>query len=213
MIQVFVVDDHALIRQGLKGILAAESDIEVSGEAASIAELEALLEQNEPNVVILDLSMPGGNSLDALKGIHQMHPRVAVLVLSVHPADQYALRALKAGASGYISKEACTEELVKAIRRVAAGDRYITPEVGNLLASTLDGRANGRGSANHQILSDREFAVLMQIGEGKALTAIAREMSLSVKTISTYRSRLMKKMNFRSNAELIRYVLEHYSRG
>lgn len=204
MIQVLIADDHALIRQGLKQIVSDQPDLRICGEAGSVPELMQKLKTALPNVVVLDISLPGESGLEGLKQIKGLYPQLPVLILSIHPSDQYAIRAIKAGASGYLNKECAPEQLVNAVHKVAAGERYITPEVGDLLASRLE-RNDERPP--HQDLSDREFQVMLMIGSGVSLTEIARKFSLSIKTISTYRNRILKKLGIKSNAEIVKYVI------
>ena len=207
MIRVVLADDHAVVRRGVRQILADAGDVEVAGEAKDYAELTALLKAQPCDVLILDISMPGKNGIEILKSLRERYPKLQVLVLSMFPEDQYAVRALKAGASGYISKEAAPEKLVDAIRMAARGKKYITPEVAQSLAALLDG---GEPSENpHESLSDREYETLRLIASGKKLSEIAEAMSLSPKTVSVYRARLLEKMNLRTNADLTHYAVKH----
>lgn len=205
MKRVLVADDHPVVRQGIKRILSEEPEISAIGEAQSAADVLRLVRQQEWDLVILDISMPGGG-LDALKQIAHERPRVPVLVLSVHPEDQYAVRVLKAGAAGYLTKDAPPEELKKAVRKVIEGGKFVTATLAEKLASGL-GRA-GVGP-DHEALSDREYQVLCMIASGKTVSEIGRELALSVKTISTYRARVLKKLVLRNNTELARYGIQH----
>ncbi len=207
MIKLLIADDHSLIRQGLKSIVSAESDIEVIAEAANFHELRVALSEIKVDLLILDISMPKGNALDFLKETKTLYPRLPILVLSVHPEDQYALRALKSGASGYLSKECAPEQLVTAIRQILGGQHYFTSKVRELLANAV--KNNGGDSRCHSDLSDREFQVLIRIGKGISLTDIAKDLSLSVKTIGTYRERILNKMHLNNNAEIIQYLVEN----
>jgi two-component system, NarL family, invasion response regulator UvrY len=207
MIRVVLADDHAVVRRGVRQILGEADDIEVVAEARDYAELSALLRDRACDVLVLDISMPGKNGIEALKALRERLPRLAVLVLSMFPEDQYALRALKAGAAGYVSKEAAPEKLVEAIRLAARGKKYITPEVAQALASQLD--AGTRPETLHEALSDREYETLRLIASGKKLSEIAAAMSLSPKTVSVYRARLLEKMQMRTNADLTHYAVKH----
>ncbi len=205
MKRVLVADDHPVVRQGIKRILSEEPDVSAIGEAQSAADVLRLIRQQEWDLVILDISMPGGG-LDALKQIVHERPRVPVLVLSVHPEDQYAVRVLKAGAAGYLTKDTPPDELKKAVRKVMQGGKFVSATLAEKLASGL-GRA-GVGP-DHETLSDREYQVLCMIASGKTVSEIGRELALSVKTISTYRARVLKKLALRNNTELARYGIQH----
>jgi len=206
MIKVVLADDHKIVRHGLSKILSAESDISVVGEAHTGEEALGIVRDQDVDVVVLDITMPGRNGLDTLKELRKTRPEIAVLVLSMHPADQYAVRVLRAGAAGYISKESAPDELVSAIHRAHQGDKYIQPEVAGLLARFLE---HGLSEEPHKLLSDREYEVLRHIAGGKSITQISQLMQLSVKTISTYRSRIVAKTGLVSNAEMTRYAIEH----
>ena len=206
MIRVLLADDHAIVRAGLKEILADTGDIEVAGEAANGQEVLARVSAQDFDVAVLDLSMPGRNGIELIKLVKAEKPKLRILVLSMHSEEQYAVRALKAGASGYLSKESAADELVAAIRRIAGGGAYVTPETAERLALGAAPRAE---AAAHTLLSDREFQVFRMIARGASVSEIARELSLSVKTISTHKTRIMNKMGLANQAELIRYALEH----
>jgi DNA-binding NarL/FixJ family response regulator len=206
MIRVLLADDHAIVRAGLKEILADTGDIEVAGEAANGQEVLARVSAQEFDVAVLDMSMPGRNGIELIKLVKAGKPKLRILVLSMHSEEQYAVRALKAGASGYLSKESAADELVAAIRRIAGGGAYVTPETAERLALGAAPLAEG---AAHTLLSDREFQVFRMIARGSSVGEIARELSLSVKTISTHKTRIMVKMGLANQAELIRYALEH----
>jgi len=206
MIRVLLADDHAIVRAGLKEILADTGDIEVAGEAANGQEVLARVSAQDFDVAVLDLSMPGRNGIELIKRVKAEKPKLRILVLSMHSEEQYAVRALKAGASGYLSKESAADQLVAAIRRIAAGGAYVTPETAERLALGAAPRAE---AAAHTLLSDREFQVFRMIARGASVSEIARELSLSVKTISTHKTRIMDKMGLANQAELIRYALEH----
>lgn len=206
MIHVLIVDDHPVIRRGLRDILEVQSGMHVDGEASNGEEALALIQRQSWDVVLLDVTMPGRNGLEVLRDIHEQYPALPVLMLSLHPEDHYAMRALKAGASGYLTKDSTPEELVSAIQRVLQGKRYITPTLAERLANEV-GAGGGRNP--HELLSDREFQVLCQLGQLKTVTQIAEAMSLSVKTISTYRARILEKLGMKQTADLIRYAREH----
>ena len=207
MIRVVLADDHAVVRRGVRQILADAGDIEVVGEAKDYGELTTLLRDQACDVLVVDISMPGKNGIEVLKAVRERLPKIQVLVLSMFPEDQYAVRALKAGAAGYVSKEAAPEKLVDAIRLAARGKKYITPEVAQALASQL---GTGEAPENpHEALSDREYETLRLIASGKKLSEIAEAMSLSPKTVSVYRARLLEKMKLRTNAELTHYAVKH----
>jgi len=207
MIRVLLADDHAIVRAGLKEILTDTGDIEVAGEAANGQEVLARVSAQDFDVAVLDLSMPGRNGIELIKLVKAEKPKLRILVLSMHSEEQYAVRALKAGASGYLSKESAADELVAAIRRIAGGGAYVTPETAERLALGAAPRAE---AAAHTLLSDREFQVFRMIARGASVTDIARELSLSVKTISTHKTRILGKMGLANQAELIRYALEHH---
>lgn len=206
MIRVLVADDHPVVRKGLVQILSDTEDIRVVGEAANAVELVGLMHREPCDVVLLDVSMPGKNGIEALKVIRQEFPQVKALVLSSYPEDQFGVRALKAGAAGYLTKHTAPERLIEAVQRIVTGKRYITPELAELLASNVD---PARDVPPHQLLSDREFQVLRLIASGKQLAEIADELALSPKTVSVYRARLLEKMKLANNAELTRYAIKN----
>lgn len=207
MIRVVIVDDHAVVRRGLRQILAEAGDIEVAAEADGWPALSDLLRTTVPDVLLLDVSLPGRSGIDILKGVKERHPKLAVLVLSMFPEDQYGMRALKAGASGYLNKDAAPEHLVLAVRTAAAGRKYVSPALGAILAERVNEPAEG---APHERLSDREFETLKLIAGGRKLAEIAELMHLSPKTVSVYRARLLEKMNLQTNAELTQYAMRHH---
>ncbi len=206
MIRVLVADDHPVVRKGLVQILSDTEEIRVVGEAANAVELVGLLHREPCDAVLLDVSMPGKNGIEALKVIRQDFPQVKVLVLSSYPEDQFGVRALKAGAAGYLNKHSAPERLIEAVQRVVTGKRYITPELAELLAANVD---TAREVPPHQLLSDREFQVLRLIAAGRQLSEIADELALSPKTVSVYRARLLEKMKLANNAELTRYAIKN----
>jgi len=206
MIRVLIADDHAVVRRGVRQILEETSDIEVTGEAASASELWPKVREGRFDAVVLDVNLPGRSGLELLGDLKRERPELPVLILTVHSEDQYAVRALKAGASGFLTKESAPEKLVDAIRKIAEGRRFITPEVAEKLASSV---ARGDGGPPHEALSDREFQILKMIASGKTVSQIGRELALSVKTISTHRTRILKKMNLKTNAELTHYAIRN----
>ena len=205
-IRVFIADDHAIVREGLKQILAEQRDIVVAGEAENGLDAIKLFRKSRCHVMLLDISMPDRNGIEVLKQIKQEHPELAVLMLSMHREDQYAIRALKAGAAGYLTKQSAPRELVTAIRQVAAGQKYVSATLAQALASQVGA---DHEAPPHDALSDREFQTLTMIASGKTVSEIARELSLSVKTVSEYRARLLAKMNLKTSAELTHYAIKN----
>ena len=206
VINVLIADDHALIREGLKKTLSGEPDMTLIGEANNVVELFKQLERLVVNIVLLDITMPGESGLDALKELRQKYPHIPVLILSFHPEHRFAVRALKAGASGYITKQSATEELVQAVRKIVGGGKYVSAALAEELATELD---TGSGKLPHETLSDREFQVMRLIAAGKKSSEIAEELSVTISTVNTYRMRIFEKMKLQSNVELARYALEH----
>lgn len=206
MIKILIADDHAIVRQGLKQIVANDLTMTVVGEAQNGHEVFERVRELALDVVILDITMPHKSGLDVLKELKRERPQLPVLVLSMHPEDQYAVRVLKAGASGYMTKESAPEQLIEAIRKVYRGGKYVSPSLAEKLAFNLHSDTE---KPLHENLSDREYQVLCRIAQGKTVTDIADEISLSVKTVSTYRVRLLEKMGMSSNAELTRYALQY----
>ena len=205
-IRVFIADDHAIVRAGLKQILAEERDISVVGEAETGLDAIKLFRKSRCNVLLLDISLPDRNGIEVLKQIKDDKPELAVLMLSMHREDQYAIRSLKAGAAGYLTKQSAPRELVNAIRQVAGGQRYVSAQLAQVLAAQIGENHDG---PLHENLSDREYQTLMMIASGKTVSEIAKELSLSVKTISEYRSRLLAKMNLKTSAELTHYAIRN----
>ncbi|HUD46171.1 MAG TPA: response regulator transcription factor [Candidatus Baltobacteraceae bacterium] len=203
--KILLADDHAVVRHGLKQILTDEFKRASFGEARNAAEALDLVWKQDWDVVVLDITMPGRSGLDALREIRKSKPRLPVLVLSMHPENQFAVRVLKAGASGYMTKESAPEQLVDAVKKVLGGGRYVSAALGETLAASL----SNSHRAPQEKLSDREFQVLRLIASGKMATEIAKELSLSVKTISTYRARILEKMGMKNNAELMHYAIQH----
>jgi two-component system invasion response regulator UvrY len=206
VIRVLIADDHAILRRGLKESLVRELEGAVCGEAKDTSEILARVQDADWDLVILDITMPGRSGLDALRDLKAARPGLPVLVLSMHSEDQYAKRILRAGASGYMNKESAPEELIKAIRKVLAGGRYVSAGLAEKLASDLSEDA---GRPIHEILSDREFEVLRMIAAGKTVSQIAEELHLGVTTVSTYRARILEKMNMATTAELMHYALHN----
>jgi DNA-binding NarL/FixJ family response regulator len=206
VIRILITDDHAIVRQGLKQILSAMPDLTVAGEAADGHEALARIRSENFDVALLDVSMPGMSGIELIKRIKAERPRLPILVLSMHKEQQFALRALKAGAAGYLTKESAPELLVSAIRKIAGGGRFITPELAEHLAASVDPFSQRTAS---DALSDREFQVLRMIVAGRALSDIAAELSLSIKTVSTHKTRIMKKLGVETNVELLQYALRH----
>ncbi|MGD8599207.1 MAG: response regulator transcription factor [Anaerolineae bacterium] len=207
MIRALIADDHAVVRQGLKQILGDTPEMVVAGEATTGQEVLDKIRAETWDVVVLDISMPDRSGLDILKELRSERPKLPVLVLSMHSEDQYAVRVLKAGASGYLTKDSAPDELVKAIRKVVSGGRYVSSFLAEKLAFEI-----GTDSSRlpHETLSDREFQVLRLIAAGESVTEIAAELCLSVKTVSTYRARMLEKMNLTTNAELMHYAMQNH---
>lgn len=206
MIRILIVDDHAIVRQGLRRILEEAKGMKVGGEAANGVEALKMLRNEKFDIILLDLSMPEKNGNDTLKLILERNKEAKVLILSMYPEDQYAVRLMKAGASGYLTKETAPEQLVEAIRSVVAGKKHISPTLAELL---LQECGIDSGKPLHKILSDREYQVLRMIGSGKQVSEIAEVLSLSVKTVSTYRAHILEKMKLKNNAELTYYVMQN----
>lgn len=206
MIRVLIADDHPVVREGMKQILADAADMVVSGEAVDGQDLLEKVRAKDWDVVVLDLSMPGPSGLELVKEVKRRRPGLGVLVLSMHAEDQFAVRVLKAGASGYMTKETAPDELIRALRKIAGGGRYVSPQLAETLAFKLEHDA---GRPSHELLSDREYQVLCLIGSGKTVKDIAEDLSLSIKTISTYRTRILEKMKLKTTTDLIRYTIHH----
>jgi two-component system invasion response regulator UvrY len=204
MITVLIGDDHAIVREGLKKILSETPDIVVSAEACDGQEVLEKIRSNKVDVVVLDIAMPGRGGLDTLMHIKRERPNLPVLVLSIHPEDQYAVRVLKAGAYGYLTKDSAPDQLISAVRKVVMGRKYVSPSLAEQLAFDLE---SDTGKPPHEILSDREYEVLCMIAAGNTVKEIAYKLSLSVKTISTYRARILDKMKMKTNAELTSYAI------
>jgi len=206
MIRVLIADDHTIVREGLKQIMSDTGDMTVTAEAATGQEALDMLLREDCDVAVLDIAMPGKNGLEVLKEIRHQKPKLPVLILSMYPEDQYAVRVLKAGADGYLTKESAPQDLITAVRRLYAGKKYISPMLAERLALTLESDST---RPPHELLSDREYQVLCRIASGKTVKEIADELALSVKTISTYRTRILEKMSMKNNAELTYYAIHN----
>ncbi|HSB31472.1 MAG TPA: response regulator transcription factor [Candidatus Sulfobium mesophilum] len=206
MIKILIADDHRIVREGLKQILAETEDMVVADEASNVQEVLKKVAGNDYDVLLLDISMPGRSGLDILKQLKSERPKLSVLVLSMYSEEQYALRALRAGASGYMTKESAPDELIEAIRKVSTGRKYISPAVAEKLAVSLESNDE---RPPQETLSDREFQVMCMIASGKTVKAIADELALSIKTVSTYRARILEKMRMKNNAELTHYAIQN----
>ncbi|MBN1840740.1 MAG: response regulator transcription factor [Deltaproteobacteria bacterium] len=206
MIKILIADDHAIVRQGLKQIFEGNPDMVMADEASNGQEVLDKVWKNDYDMVLLDISMPGTRGLDILKQLRTQRPGLPVLILTMHSEEQYAVRALRAGASGYLTKESLPDELITAVRKVSRGGRYVSASLAEKLAFDLERDAE---KPLHEKLSDREYEVMRMIASGKTLKEIAEELCLSIKTISTHRSRILKKMKMRNNAELMHYVIKH----
>ena len=206
MTKIIIADDHPIVRAGMKQIISEASDLMVADEADDGRKLLSKIREEHFDVVILDITMPHMDGLDVLKQLKIEKPKLPVIVLSMHPEDQYALRVLKAGASGYVTKSSAPDELINAIRKVRRGGKYISATIAERLAFQLDADFE---EMPHEALSDREYQVLCLLASGKTVTEIADELALSVKTVSTYRARILEKMDMKNNAELIHYAIQN----
>ncbi len=206
MIKILVVDDHIIVREGLKKILVDTPDMVVADEASNGEEVIKKVGNNDYDLILLDISLPGRNGLDVLKQLKCSKPTVPVLILSIHPEEQYALRSLRAGASGYLTKQSTPDELIDAVRRVADGRKYITSSLAEKLAFELEVDAR---KLPHETLSDREYQVMCMIGSGQTVKEIAKTLSLSIRTISTHRTHILKKMGMKNNAQLTYYAIKN----
>jgi DNA-binding NarL/FixJ family response regulator len=205
-LRILIADDHPIVRQGLKQILASEPDVVAVGEAENAQKALELVRKQHWDVVVLDITMPGRGGLDVLKELRHERPKLPVLVLSAHPEDQYAVRVLRGGAAGYMTKEKAPEELIKAIKKVLHGGKYLSESLAEKLAFDLETDSE---KPLHETLSDREYQVMLMIASGKTATQISKKLCLSVKTISTYRTRILEKMGMKSNAELMRHAIQN----
>lgn len=206
MTSIAICDDHKIVREGLKQIISAFPEFQIIADVESGEALFQVLRDKEPQIIILDVSLPGRSGLEVLKQIKSLRPEIRVLVLSMYPEDQFAIRMLKAGASGYLHKDSEPGVMLEALRAIASGGEYLSPKITQLLYREMNGKTS---ELPHKQLSDREYEVLLYIGEGKTISEIAAQLSLSVKTISTYRTRILEKMNLENNSELVKYILLH----
>jgi len=205
-INILIADDHPIVREGFKQVLSETTDMVVAGEASNGQEVLNLIRKNKYDVILLDISMPGRSGLEILKELRNDYPRLPILIVSIYPEEQYAVRAFRAGASGYLTKASAPHELIEAIRKVSKGGRYVSSSLAEELTYYLDGDAT---RAPHEILSDREYQVMLLMASGKTVSGIAEELCLSVKTISTYRTHILKKMNLKNNAEITLYAVQN----
>ena len=206
-LRVIVIDDHAIVRRGIVEILTERADLTVVSEAADYGQLRAQMRQHgEVDLLVMDLSLPGKDGIEILKALHGEYPRLRVLIVSMYPEEQYAVRAFKAGASGYLNKASAPEKLLEAVEQIANGHKYVTPAIAQALIEQLAAPDEG---LPHEKLSDREFQVLKLIASGHRLSDIADTLSLSPKTVSVYRARILEKMNMGNNSELVHYAVKH----
>lgn len=206
MIEILIVDDHAIVREGIKTILKLESGFSVTGMAKNAAEALKVVASKKVDVMILDISLPGRSGLEIIKEVKKVQPHTRIIMLSIYPEDRFAIRAFKAGASGYLTKEMAPEMIVEAVRKVSSGGKYITPAIAEKLADELNELTE---KSPHERLSDREFDVMCMIGSGRALIEIAEKLGISDRTVSTYRTRILKKMTLKNNSEVIHYVIDN----
>jgi len=206
VINILIADDHQMFREGLKQILSINNEIKTAAEAANGRELIEIIMHNKFDLLVLDISMPGMNIFDLLSGIKQIDAQLPILILSMHPEEQYAVRLLKAGISGYLTKESAAEELVSAIKRIKAGGKYISSKLAETIALSIE---DANKKASHSDLSNREFEVLCMLASGKSLKEIADSLFISQKTVTTYRARILEKLKLKNNVELTRYAIEN----
>jgi DNA-binding NarL/FixJ family response regulator len=206
MIRIVIADDHELIREGIKKIIRSSRDMKIVGEAGDIAQAVELLARLTPDIAILDISLPGHDGLEGLAEVHRRFPGLPVLILSMYPEERYAIRALKTGAAGYITKAMAAEELLIAIRKIMAGGSYLSPRVVELLAMDV---LEPKRASLHECLTNRELQIVSLIGAGKQVKQIAADLAISISSVNTYRGRIFKKMGLSSNAALVRYAVEH----
>ncbi len=206
MIKIFIVDDHVLIREGLRKILSFEHDMQVVGETDNPFDVVQLVLSKKPDIILLDISLPGKNGLELIKEIKAAAPEVKTLILSMHPEDKFAVRAIKSGAAGYVTKESASDELIHAIRKVASGGKYISQTLAEMLVQEVSSPLDKKP---HEFLSDREFQVMNLMAIGKSQSEISENLAISVSSVNTYRSRILKKLHLHSNAELIYYAIQH----
>lgn len=206
LIRIIIADDHSIVRRGIKEIISDTSYMIITGEAKSGEELLVLLSNNECDIAVMDLSMPGKNGLEVLSEINKLFPALKVLILSVHPEEKYGLEVLRSGADGYLTKESAAEELLNAINKIMNGGKYISMNLSEKIVEDINKKRNG---SLHTLLSEREYEVFNMIAKGKSVSDISEELSLSIHTISTYRARIMEKMNLKNNADLTYYAIKH----
>jgi two-component system invasion response regulator UvrY len=206
MIKVLIADDHAVVRRGLRQILSETSDILIDGEASTVEGVRRLVHDQRWDVIVLDINMPGGSGLDLLSELRRLSPSPRVLVLTVYSEEQYAVRAIRAGAAGFLTKESAPDELIAAVRKIASGGRYVSGELAEALASLVAGEGKG---APHERVTDREFEIFKMLAAGRTVSQVAQELALSVKTVSTHRTRILKKMEMKTNAELTQYAVRN----
>ncbi len=206
MIKILVADDHTVVREGIKQILTGQDDMLVEGEAGNGQEVINNITKKDFDLILLDISMPGRSGLEILEEIKTIQPKLPVLILSMHPEEQYAVRTLRAGAAGYLTKASAPQELISAIRKVSRGGKYVTSSLAEKLAFELD---TGVEKPDHEKLSNREYQVMLMLASGKSVSEVAEELCLSAKTISTYRTRILEKMNMKKNAELTLYAVKN----
>ncbi|MBM3404855.1 MAG: response regulator transcription factor [Bacteroidetes bacterium] len=207
MINILIVDDHSIVREGLKKIIQLETDMVVAGLAKDASEAIRILSSTDINLVILDIALPGMSGLEAIKDIKKLRPAARIIMLSMYPEERFAIRALKAGASGYLTKETAPEELIHSIRMVNSGHHYVTSYIAEKMVTELQGTAE---KAPHERLSSREFEVMCMIGSGKTISEIAGLLNLSTRTVSTYRARILEKMGFKNNAMIMHYMVDNW---
>ena len=207
MIKVYIIDDHELMREGLKTVLRKHSDLQIIGDSENSHKFFSEIPKSTIDVVVLDITLKGEDGLDVLRTIKQQYPKVRVLMLSMHPEERFAVRAIRSGASGYVDKQGASDELVDAIRKVARGEKYITPSLAQRLATEV---AFDTSKPPHETLTDREFQIMRLFAQGKTSSEIAKELSISTNTVTTHRSKILEKMRVRTTAELVHYALEHH---
>jgi DNA-binding NarL/FixJ family response regulator len=206
LVKILIGDDHSVVRNGVMKSLSAKFPEVEFGEASNAADVLRLVDEDNWNLIILDINMPGRSGLEALREIKEYHPEIPVIIFSMYPEDQFAVRAIKSGASAYLTKDISSKELTEAIKKILSGERYISPSITDLITNELRDYHKGSG---HEILSDREYQVFLLIAKGKSVSIVALELSLSVKTISVYRANILKKMNIKNNSEITYYAFKN----
>lgn len=206
MIKILIADDHPLFREGMKKIIKEEPDMKIVAETESPPEVLELINTSKPDLLMLDISLPGRSGIDITKDVRSFHPKLPIIIISMHAEERFAVRALKAGASAYLNKECDAKVVLEAVRVVVTGKKYITPKVAEQLAHDVDSSAS---KLTHELLSDREFEVMQLIASGKTIRDIAEQLSLSINTINTYRMRIFEKMNLKTNIDLVHYSIQH----